>query len=437
MEEEVGRYTLTRVIGKGAFSTVRLGINKDTGQRVAVKIIDKKILMKKKLQSQLTREIKVMLSLDHPNLVKLYEVMKSKKYFYLVLELVEGGELFKYLNENGPMEEDVARSFFHQLVDAIGYMHDCHTTHRDLKPENILLTEDGRIKIADFGLSILTTDHREVLTTRCGTPFYVAPEVFREYGYLGPPVDVWSAGIILYVMLAGRLPFESPSIDILVWKIISGQVVFPKNISIEARDLLRHMMEVNPKKRYTIDEIRNHQWFIQNYTKINGNLVRKSNFHVINLETNQNQLDSSSSSDTPPSPAKNKKKNHIKEVTDDEKNNTLDAFELMSLVFNVDLNPIICNKKKDIKNFYPIAKTKDEIFAMITHAMSNLNGNLIPMTKPNTYKLVFPSNTGKITIKASISNIYENLNRISFTKIKGEDKGYNRIARYLVRRFEC
>lgn len=190
-----------------------------------------------------------------------YTVIKTPTEIIMVLEYA-GGELFDYIVQNGKMREDEARRFFQQIICAVEYCHRHKIVHRDLKPENLLLDESFNVKIADFGLSNIMTDGN-FLKTSCGSPNYAAPEVISGKLYAGPEVDVWSCGVILYVLLTGRLPFDDDYIPALFKKIQQGNYNMPSYISSGAARLVRRMLQVNPVTRITIQEIRQDPWFVK------------------------------------------------------------------------------------------------------------------------------------------------------------------------------
>ncbi|OHT02689.1 CBL-interacting serine/threonine-protein kinase 8 [Tritrichomonas foetus] len=266
MSQVLGDYRILETIGEGASSKVRLAQSLITGKLFAMKIISKKRLESdENLSKQVKREIEIMNQLDHPSIVKLHGVLESKKNIYLILDYAAGGELFEKLKIAERFDEDIARSYFQQLIDAISYMHSKNAIHRDLKLENLLLDENGALKVADFGLSIMAKNSTDMLKTRCGTPYYVAPEIFSSTRYAGPPTDVWSCGVILYTMLTGEFPFDGISLQQLAQQIMRGIVTFPSYIPFGAIDLMRHIFLPNPNMRYTIDDIKKHPWFAENY----------------------------------------------------------------------------------------------------------------------------------------------------------------------------
>uniref|UniRef100_A0A0D6R537 Protein kinase domain-containing protein n=1 Tax=Araucaria cunninghamii TaxID=56994 RepID=A0A0D6R537_ARACU len=243
----VGKYELGRMLGEGTFAKVKVARNVETGQQVAVKIIDKEMVLKHNLMYQVKREISTMKLVKHPNIVRLYEVLASRRKIYLVMEYVTGGELNDRLTYLRKMSEQESRKYFHQLIDAIEYCHSRNVYHRDLKPENLLLDGKGNLKVSDFGLSVLhQTD--TILTTSCGSPNYVAPEVIIHNNYDGAAADVWSCGVILFEMLAGFSPFEDPNLINQYRKICEAEYSFPSWFSHGSRKLISKILEPGPKK---------------------------------------------------------------------------------------------------------------------------------------------------------------------------------------------
>ncbi|KAL6896072.1 serine threonine protein kinase SNF1 [Trichoderma longibrachiatum] len=258
-EQRIGAYTVVRTLGEGSFGKVRLAIHNGTGQKVALKIITRKKLISRDMAGRVEREIEYLQLLRHPHIIKLYTVIKTPSEIIMVLEYA-GGELFDYIVQNGRMKEAEARRFFQQMICAVEYCHRHKIVHRDLKPENLLLDENLNVKIADFGLSNIMTDGN-FLKTSCGSPNYAAPEVIGGKLYAGSEVDVWSCGVILYVLLVGRLPFDDEHIPSLFAKIARGTYSMPQWMPPGAAALIKGMLVVNPVQRMTIDEIRADPWF--------------------------------------------------------------------------------------------------------------------------------------------------------------------------------
>ncbi|OAA48130.1 carbon catabolite derepressing protein kinase Snf1 [Beauveria brongniartii RCEF 3172] len=259
-EQRIGAYKVIRTLGEGSFGKVRLATHIGTGQQVALKIIARKKLISRDMVGRVEREIEYLQLLRHPHIIKLYTVIKTQAEIIMVLEYA-GGELFDYIVQNGRMKEAEARRFFQQMLCAVEYCHRHKIVHRDLKPENLLLDENLNVKIADFGLSNIMTDGN-FLKTSCGSPNYAAPEVIGGKLYAGPEVDVWSCGVILYVLLVGRLPFDDEHIPSLFAKIARGTYSMPQWMPSGAANLIKRMLVVNPVQRATIEDIRQDPWFM-------------------------------------------------------------------------------------------------------------------------------------------------------------------------------
>ncbi|XP_027104191.1 CBL-interacting protein kinase 18-like [Coffea arabica] len=256
------RYDLGRLLGQGNFAKVYYGRNLATGQSVAIKIIDKEKILKVGLINQTKREISVMALIKHPNVLQLYEVMATKTKIYFVLEYAKGGELFNKVAK-GKLKEDIARKYFQQLITAVDFCHSRGVYHRDLKPENLLLDENGNLKVSDFGLSALAESRRQdgLLHTTCGTPAYVAPEVISRKGYDGAKADIWSCGVILFVLLAGYLPFHESNLMDMYRKISKAEYKCPNWFPPEARRLLSRILDPSPYTRISIAKIMENTWF--------------------------------------------------------------------------------------------------------------------------------------------------------------------------------
>ncbi|XP_074560476.1 CBL-interacting protein kinase 32-like isoform X1 [Curcuma longa] len=266
-KRRISKYELGRTIGEGAFAKVQFARNIETGEPVAIKILDKEKVLKYKLVEQIKREVATMKLIKHPNVVRINEVMGSKTKIFIVLEFATGGELFDKIVNHGRMREDKARRYFQQLINAVDYCHSRGVYHRDLKPENLLLDACGNLKVSDFGLSALSQQVRDdgLLHTTCGTPNYVAPEVLNDRGYDGATADLWSCGVILFVLLAGYLPFEDSNIMTLYKKISSAEFTCPSWLSFGAKRLLARILHPNPSTRVTIPEILEDEWFKKDY----------------------------------------------------------------------------------------------------------------------------------------------------------------------------
>ncbi|XP_076739005.1 serine/threonine-protein kinase BRSK1 isoform X2 [Maylandia zebra] len=256
----VGPYRLEKTLGKGQTGLVKLGVHCITGQKVAIKIVNREKLSESVLM-KVEREIAILKLIEHPHVLKLHDVYENNKYLYLVLEHVSGGELFDYLVKKGRLTPKEARKFFRQIISALDFCHSHSICHRDLKPENLLLDEKNNIRIADFGMASLQVGD-SLLETSCGSPHYACPEVIRGEKYDGRRADVWSCGVILFALLVGALPFDHDNLRQLLEKVKSGVFHMPHFIPPDCQALLKGMIEVNSDKRLTLEAIQKHTWYL-------------------------------------------------------------------------------------------------------------------------------------------------------------------------------
>ncbi|XP_029428685.1 LOW QUALITY PROTEIN: serine/threonine-protein kinase SIK2 [Rhinatrema bivittatum] len=256
----VGFYDIERTLGKGNFAVVKLARHRITKTEVAIKIIDKSQLDAVNLE-KIYREVQIMKMLDHPHIIKLYQVMETENMLYLVTEYAKNGEIFDYLASHGRLSETEARRKFWQILSAVDYCHSRKIVHRDLKAENLLLDNHMNIKIADFGFGNFYKTG-EPLATWCGSPPYAAPEVFEGHQYEGPQLDIWSMGVVLYVLVCGALPFDGPTLPILRQRVLEGRFRIPYFMSEECEHLIRRMLVLEPAKRLTIGQIKEHKWML-------------------------------------------------------------------------------------------------------------------------------------------------------------------------------
>ncbi|XP_077418878.1 serine/threonine-protein kinase BRSK2-like isoform X7 [Vanacampus margaritifer] len=256
----VGPYRLEKTLGKGQTGLVKLGIHCVTCQKVAIKIVNREKLSESVLM-KVEREIAILKLIEHPHVLKLHDVYENKKYLYLVLEHVSGGELFDYLVKKGRLTPKEARKFFRQIISALDFCHSHSICHRDLKPENLLLDEKNNIRIADFGMASLQVGE-SLLETSCGSPHYACPEVIRGEKYDGRKADAWSCGVILFALLVGALPFDDDNLRNLLEKVKLGVFHMPHFIPPECQNLLQGMIEVDASKRLTLEQIQKHTWYL-------------------------------------------------------------------------------------------------------------------------------------------------------------------------------
>lgn len=319
-----GKYELGRLLGYGTFAKVYHARNLASGKSVAMKVVGKEKVIKVGMMEQVKREISVMKMVEHPNIVELHEVMASKSKIYFAMELVRGGELFSKIAK-GRLKEDVARHYFQQLISAVDFCHSRGVYHRDLKPENLLLDDDGNLKVTDFGLSAFAEHlrHDGLLHTTCGTPAYVAPEVIGKKGYDGAKADIWSCGVILFVLLAGYLPFQDDNLVAMYRKIYKGDFKCPQWFSTESRRLITKLLDPNPSTRITTSKIMDSSWF------------KKSIPKVIRLKEEEEDI----------------------YVGKGKEIETLNAFHIISLSEGFDLSPLFEEKKREQKEELRFATT--------------------------------------------------------------------------------
>lgn len=260
----MGKYQLGRPLGRGSFAKVYQATSLVDGSLVAIKIIDKTRPITTAMEPQITREVAVMKRLQsHPNILKIHEVMATKTRIFLVMELASGGELFSRVRRQGRLTEGAARRYFQQLVEALRFCHENGVAHRDIKPQNLLLDRSGVLKVSDFGLSALPEQLRKdgLLHTSCGTPSYTAPEVVSRRGYGGPMADAWSCGVVLFVLLAGYIPFDDSNLVALYKKINARDYHFPEWISKSAKSLIHRLLDPNPRTRMSLEAVAETAWF--------------------------------------------------------------------------------------------------------------------------------------------------------------------------------
>jgi len=258
------KYEVKKELGRGAFSVVKLAINKKTKEKVAIKVIDRSNVGKD-YEKNLLMEMEILQRVHHPNIIQLHEMIEEDNKIYFAMELVTGGELFDRIVEKGSYTEEDAKVLVRKIVSAIEYLHDMNIAHRDLKPENLLvksIADDTEVKIADFGLSKII-DEQKMMQTACGTPGYVAPEVLNAEGY-DKEVDMWSIGVITYILLCGFPPFYAETVPEVFEQILKAEYDYPEEywgeISAEGKDFINHLLVVDPKDRLTAKQALEHKW---------------------------------------------------------------------------------------------------------------------------------------------------------------------------------
>ncbi|XP_071741664.1 CBL-interacting serine/threonine-protein kinase 6-like [Rutidosis leptorrhynchoides] len=394
-----GKYELGRQLGHGTFAKVYHAKNVHTGKSVAMKIVGKEKVIKVGMMDQIKREISVMKMVKHPNIVELYEVMASKSKIYFAMELVRGGELFSKIAK-GRLREDVARSYFQQLISAVDYCHSRGVYHRDLKPENLVLDEEGNLKVTDFGLSAFCDHLRQdgLLHTTCGTPAYVAPEIIGKKGYDGAKADIWSCGVILYVLLAGFLPFKDENIVAMYRKIYRGDFKCPPWFSSDARKLITKLLDPNPSTRITISNIMESNWFKKSAPK-------SSKFLIEDDRVNESEgIDAK----------------------------TFNAFHIISLSEGFDLSPLFEEKKREQKEEMRFATTESAtaVVSKLEEVAKSVKFSVRKSCDESSLRMQGYENgrKGKLGIAAEIFAVTPSFLVVEVKKSSGDTLEYNQFC---------
>ncbi|KFK27772.1 hypothetical protein AALP_AA8G426900 [Arabis alpina] len=411
MEEErrilFGKYEMGRLLGKGTFAKVYYGKEITNGESVAIKVINKDQITKRNgMMDQIKREIAIMKLVRHPNVVELKEVMATKTKIFVVMEFVKGGELFAKVAK-GKLKEDSARRYFQQLISAVEFCHSRGVSHRDLKPENLLLDENGDLKISDFGLSALPEQLLQdgLLHTQCGTPAYVAPEVLRKKGYDGAKADIWSCGVVLYVLLAGFLPFQDENLMNMYKKIFKADFDFPPWFSPESKRLISKLLVVNPDKRISIPAIMRTSWFRKNFNPPIG--------FKIDEPINDDEEETPGTPETP---------------------KFFNAFEFISSMSSgFDLSSLFENKRK-LRSMFTSRWSVTEIMAKIEGIGKEMNMK-VKTTKDFKVKLQGKTEgrKGQISVTAEVFEVAPEVAVVEFCKSAGDTLEYNRLYEEEVR----
>ncbi|PRQ46136.1 putative protein kinase CAMK-CAMKL-CHK1 family [Rosa chinensis] len=396
-----GKYELGRMLGHGTFAKVYHARNVETGKSMAMKVVGKEKVIKVGMMEQIKREISVMRMVKHPNIVELHEVMASKSKIYFAMDLVRGGELFAKIAK-GRLKEDVARVYFQQLISAIDFCHSRGVYHRDLKPENLLLDDDGNLKVTDFGLSAFSEHLKQdgLLHTTCGTPAYVAPEVIGKKGYDGAKADLWSCGVILYVLLAGFLPFQDDNLVSMYRKIYRGDFKCPPWFSSEARRLVTKLLDPNPSTRISVSKIMDSSWFKKSVPKTVKSFSKKEQEFDETSEKNSKQME------------------------------TLNAFHIISLSEGFDLSPLFEEKKRE---------EKEELRFATTRSASTVISKLEEVAKAGKFRVKKSDSMvrlqgeasgrkGKLAIAAEIFAVTPSFLVVEVKKDNGDTLEYNQFC---------
>lgn len=352
--ERIGKYRVGRTVGEGTFAKVKLAVDAETGGKVAVKIIDKNMVLRNNLMYQVKREISAMKLLNHPNIVKIYEVIATKTKICLVMEYVSGGQLSDKLSYLKRLDEREAKKYFYQLIDAVDYCHRRGVYHRDLKPENLLLDNQGDLKVSDFGLSVLRKPG-QLLSTSCGSPCYVAPEVIQHKSYDGAAADIWSCGVILFELLAGYLPFQDRSLTNLYRRISRAHFAFPQWLTIPQKKIIFRILDPSPITRAKISDIFDDMWFQEDYNPS----VRIESDNEVRIDFEEVGTDSDSSHSTEVKEDEEVKAESEKVKAESER--FINAFELIATCGDLDLSGLFQEQKTKLGSPHRVQETLEMI----------------------------------------------------------------------------
>nr|BAK00101.1 predicted protein [Hordeum vulgare subsp. vulgare] len=415
------RYEIGRHLGQGNFAKVYYARNLTSGQAVAIKMIDKEKVSRVGLMVQIKREISIMRLVRHPNVLKLFEVMASKSKIYLVLEYAKGGELFNKITK-GKLSEDAARKYFHQLISAVDYCHSRGVYHRDLKPENLLLDENENLKVSDFGLSALSESTRQdgLLHTTCGTPAYVAPEVLSRRGYDGAKADIWSCGVILFVLVAGFLPFHDTNLIEMYRKISRAEYRCPRPFSVGLKDLLYKILDPDPSTRASVSRIKRSAWF-RKPVDVNG------------LKIKQETRDKVQKGEPTTSESTEGSNSEVNQEASSSLTN-LNAFDIISLSTGFDLSNLFEEKYGRREDRFTTRQPAEAIFAKLNELAKKLKLK-IKKQENGVLKLAAPREgmKGILELDAEVFEFAPSLHLVELKKTNGDTIEYKQLMKDEIR----
>ncbi|KAF8403564.1 hypothetical protein HHK36_011668 [Tetracentron sinense] len=406
VKRRVGKYEVGRTIGEGTFAKVKFARNSETGEPVALKILDKEKVLKHKMAEQ---------------------VMGSKTKIFIVMEFVTGGELFDKIVNNGRMREDEARTYFQQLINAVDYCHSRGVYHRDLKPENLLLDAYGNLKVSDFGLSALSQQVKGdgLLHTTCGTPNYVAPEVLNDRGYDGTTADLWSCGVILFVLLAGYLPFDDSNLMTLYKKISTAEFTCPPWLSLGAMKLITQILDPNPMttinfiyhdqwQRITIPEILEDEWFKKGF---------KPPVFEEKDDTNLDDVEAV---------FKDSEEHHVMEKKEEEKPAAMNAFELISMSKGLNLGNLF-EIEQEFKRETRFTSTcpANEIINKIEEAAKPLGFDVHKKNYKMKLENLKAGRKGNLSVATEVFQVAPSLHMVEVRKAKGDTLEFHKFYKNL------
>ncbi|OIV98419.1 hypothetical protein TanjilG_16746 [Lupinus angustifolius] len=420
------KYEFGRLLGQGNFAKVYHARDLKTGDNVAIKVFDKEKVLKVGLVDQTKREISIMKLVKHPNVLQLYEVLATKTKIYFIIEYAKGGELFNKVAK-GRIHEDIARKYVQQLISAVDYCHSKGVYHRDLKPENLLLDENGVLKVADFGLSALVESHHQesMLSTVCGTPAYVAPEVISRRGYDGAKSDLWSCGVILYVLLSGHLPFYDLNLMALYKKIGKAKYKCPNWFSFESRRLIAKILDPNPHTRISTTKVMESSWFKKGFNSKPDKMENR----LINVASSSSSVDSDNVFGVC--------ENQSSDVEENQalvKPTYLNAFDIISLSAGLDLTGLFANngdednvKFTSMNSASSIMSTLEDIARVLKMTIAKKDGGLLKLERSKEGR------KGQLSIDVEIFEFTESFYLVEMKKLCGDTLEYQKILKEDIR----
>ncbi|TKW37688.1 hypothetical protein SEVIR_1G064500v4 [Setaria viridis] len=406
----VGKYRFGRAVGEGTFAKFRLAADVETGGTVAVKVIDRETVLRNNLMHQVKMEIRAMKLLNHPNIVRIHEVIATKTKICLVMEYVSGGQLSDKLSCLKRLDEREANKYFYQLIDAVDYCHRRGVYHRDLKPENLLLDTRGNLKVSDFGLSALTKPG-QLLSTSCGSPCYIAPE-----SYDGAAADVWSCGVILFELLAGYLPFQDRSLTSLYRRISRAQFTFPGWFTPLQKKLILRILEPSPIRRAKISDIFDDKWFQGDY---NPSRTDDDNDGSSDLEEVSTDSESSHASE-------------VREAAElnPEPGRFINAFQLIATCCDLDLSGLFQEQKTKFGSSHTLQETLEKIRVAaqdVSLSMWRLDSSMVKLQDSRLLERSIPD----LTLLAEVIEVTPVHCIVEVSKSTGDLRAYREFCRSL------
>lgn len=424
MPKIVGDYKILKTLGEGSFSKVKKVINIKTDKLYAMKIINLSDVKDKVNESQIKRRIETMSKISHPGMVKLRAIMHSKNRLYLVFDLAEG-ELFNTLAQSVPLTENVARKYFQQLIDILSFLQKNEAQHRDLKSENLLVNSKDDLFITDFIFSNMTKksdfkdeeeeneeeDQKEIKPLKTPLRYYAAPEVLHNEGYVSSSADVWSAGVILYTMLTGDLPFDGSNAAELEEKIKKCNVYYPKKFPEKAKNLLKRIFVVDPERRLNLNEVQKDPWFKEDYHKINGKDRHKK---IPDTEVTVHYT-----ADT-------------KGRTKANKDDPVDVFELIARLSGVSIDGLV-NDSVPIKSMTSFTSNKSvpDLIKESNKMLQSFAAKVKESKSPKIIKALIPICSKEVYLRIEFSKISDELSLVEINRMKGGQMEFLRVYKLI------